>query len=281
MGAILWMQQFVNPVLDQAAQWFSFFAEDTIAVLIVTLYLWCFDKEFGYRMGIVLIGGSSVNGCLKNLFKVPRPWERGVEGYMEPLRKSTATGYSFPSGHTQIAASNAAMLVKRRHKLWIHVLLALYTVLVGLSRIYCRVHTWQDVVAGLAVAVVCVLLIDMLVVRLMKTQWGMLLLIPAALLMMVFFRDADLYKSCGIVTAVAVGYCVETKWIRFDVKAKWWAHILKMAIGIGLVLAIRLGGKALLGTSLAADFFRYHLMGMFITCGAPWLYQKLFGRIPC
>ena len=105
--------------------------------------------------------------------------------------------------------------------------------------------------------------------------------------MMVIDRYAsDLFTGliralCVIVTAVAVGYCVETKWIRFDVKAKWWVHILKMVIGIGLVLAIRLGGKALLGTSLAADFFRYHLMGMFITCGAPWLYQKLFGRIPC
>ena len=273
------MQQFANPVLDAVGKFLALFGEDAVAIIVVTLFLWCIDKRFGYRMGIVLVGGTVLSSWLKLLFKVPRPWERNVEGYMEPLRKQTATGYSFPSGHTQVAFSNALMLAKRWKKGWTSVLMIAAASLVGLSRIYCRVHTWQDVAGGLALALLCVFGLDLLVRFLMEKRWGMLVFLVPAAFLMVFWRDADLYKACGMLVSVCAGYCIENNYIRYEVKAKWWVQILKMILGVGLVLAVRIVIKKVFGTSIIVDFIRYAVMGLLVSAGCPWLFQKLFGKI--
>ena len=56
----------------------------------------------GERLLFALIGNVALNTGVKEFFKVQRPI--GVDG-IESMRVSTATGYSFPSGHTQIGTT--------------------------------------------------------------------------------------------------------------------------------------------------------------------------------
>ncbi|MBN1581662.1 MAG: phosphatase PAP2 family protein [Anaerolineae bacterium] len=77
-----------------------------------------------------------------------------------------ATGRSFPSGHTLnavVLAGLLAWLVGRRLRGWRRVVfdagIALWALLVGLSRIYLGVHYPSDVLAGLAVGGLCLLAI--------------------------------------------------------------------------------------------------------------------------
>jgi len=67
----------------------------------------------------------------------------------------TATGYSFPSGHTMMAASQyGGVAVGCWKKLrWISVLCMIFIALTGFSRNYLGVHTPQDVIVGLAVSI--------------------------------------------------------------------------------------------------------------------------------
>ncbi len=274
MEAIIWMQQFANPILDILAQAITILGEDVFAILVCALYLWCIDQNFGYRAGFVMIASGTINGVLKNIFKIPRPWERNFPGYMDPLRKSTATGYSFPSGHSQSGAVVMGMLCKRWKKTAVRIALVALALLIGISRIYCRVHTWQDVAMGLALGFTCVFALDALCVFLMKkSPWTMLWMLLPTAVFMILFPVEGVYKMCGMLAAVAVGYGVERTYIQYDVKAKLPVQILKMAVGLGITLAIKSGLKPIIGDSLAADAFRYFCIGMFVCCGAPALFQ--------
>ena len=67
--------------------------------------------------------------------------------------------------------------------------------------------------------------------------------------------------------ALAIGVCIiyplDRHYIKFETKAVWWAQILKLAIGVGLVLAVRVGLKAplnaLFGVNVGAGV-RYFLI---------------------
>ena len=67
--------------------------------------------------------------------------------------------------------------------------------------------------------------------------------------------------------ALAIGLCIiyplDRHYIKFETRAVWWAQLLKLAIGTGLVLAVRVGLKAplnaLFGVNVGAGV-RYFLI---------------------
>jgi len=90
------------------------------------------------------------------------------------------------------------------------------------------------------------------------------------------------FTMLGCISALWLAYEVESKYIRFDTKAVWWAQILKLVLGFALLLGIKSGLKApltaLIGNSYAADGLRYFLMVIF--AGMVWpLTFKWFGKL--
>ena len=72
------------------------------------------------------------------------------------------------------------------------------------------------------------------------------------------------------------------KYIHFDVKAVWWAQILKAAVGLGILLGIKEGLKpvmgALFGDALFTSAIRYFFVVVF--AGAVWpLTFRWFARL--
>ncbi|MBC7448348.1 MAG: phosphatase PAP2 family protein [Hymenobacteraceae bacterium] len=102
-----------------------------------------------WRVPVVALGSTLLNGLLKVTYHRPRP----LVPHLVP-----AHGLSFPSGHAMVAASFWGLLwwLARRHlppgwlrtaALWSLPLVAL---LIGGSRVYLGVHYASDVVAGFA-----------------------------------------------------------------------------------------------------------------------------------
>ncbi len=153
---LLLLQQFreaTGNVLSPLMNAVSKISVSELPILLICFVYWAADRRAGRR----LIGGAAfslfINGVLKLVFCVYRPWIRDSRVLPYGDSKVAATGYSFPSGHSTWAASNfggvGAWLWKNGRRVmgalfWVFVALVLF------SRNYLGVHTPQDVVVGFA-----------------------------------------------------------------------------------------------------------------------------------
>lgn len=156
---------FLQDIRMNAPEWFNEliqFITDTaggsLLVLIPMIVFFCIDKKKGEFVLISYSIGSFLNGILKNIFCIYRPWMRSE--LVQPTKEAIdgAGGYSFPSGHTQGSASSYGSIayVYRKKKVVCAVFICL-VLLVAFSRNYLGVHTPQDVTVAIleAIAVIC------------------------------------------------------------------------------------------------------------------------------
>ena len=101
--------------------------------------------------------GFLVNNVIKLTACIYRPWIRDPRILPPERALKTATGYSFPSGHTQFAASSYGSLAQRyvKERRALCTLCSVMIFLAAFSRNYLGVHTPQDVI----VAILCSLAI--------------------------------------------------------------------------------------------------------------------------
>ena len=123
----------------------------TVLTVAVSAYLWMKRLRFWVlKLLLAVFGGMLLNLLLKHLFVRQRPH------FDDPLL--TLTTYSFPSGHTMMAAvfyGTLCVLVasRVRHWRWRVVAIAVagfMILLVGFSRIYLGAHYLSDVLAAIA-----------------------------------------------------------------------------------------------------------------------------------
>lgn len=138
---------------------------NTVLVIMALIY-WCFSKDIGSYFLMGWSGNRLVNGMLKVTACAYRPWIRDARIVPYGDSITTATGYSFPSGHTMNAATIfGGGIVRREFPRALRVVLGFLVVLVAFSRIYLGVHTPQDVLVGIAAGI----LVMFLTMKLM--QW--------------------------------------------------------------------------------------------------------------
>lgn len=161
---LLWFQQIreaLDPVFDFIVGYASDIALFSAAVIPFVFY-WCSDKEEGKDILLALGISLFLNQFLKVTFSVYRPWIRDPRLIPSVVGRTFATGYSFPSGHTQVGGtiyfSIGTMLKKTRSRT--AAVCMIMPVLIGLSRMYLGVHTPQDVLTGLLIAALSVALIN-------------------------------------------------------------------------------------------------------------------------
>ena len=160
---LLALQYFRNNTGAPLAAFFSkmtFLGELNSAIVIMAVVYWCCSKSFGSYLLMGWSGNRLANGVLKITACVYRPWIR--DSRVDPYGKSTetATGYSFPSGHTMNAATVfGGVTVRKDVPRIIRAVLFVFVILVGFSRNYLGVHTPQDVLTGIAVGMLVMWLV--------------------------------------------------------------------------------------------------------------------------
>ncbi len=103
-----------------------------------------------------------VNAAVKLTACVYRPWIRDARVVPAGDAIRTATGYSFPSGHTATAGPIYLALAKAFYpiKKWLAYLLIALLLITGFSRNYLGVHTPQDVVVAMLESLVILYAMD-------------------------------------------------------------------------------------------------------------------------
>lgn len=279
MQLLYWFEGIRMPGLNEFMLAITTLGEETAFLAIALIMFWCVDKRKGYYLMAVGFIGTMANQFLKLWFRVPRPWVLDPEFTILEQAREAAAGYSFPSGHTQMAVGtfgSIAASTKNNRLRWGSVLLA---ALVGISRMYIGVHTPQDVLVSAAIALILVFALRP--ATLWNPEKGMKWLIPAAIAMSVglllfvekfpFPEDIDqhnltsgvknAYTMIGCLFGVAVVYTAERKYVKFTEAAVWWAQILKVVLGLAVVLLVKEGLRspldALLAGHMAARAVRY------------------------
>ena len=97
------LQEIRNPALDAVLQLITRLGEETVFMVVAIVVFWCVSKKGGYYLLSVGFLGTVANQWLKIAFRIPRPWVLDPNFEIVESAREAATGYSFPSGHTQSA----------------------------------------------------------------------------------------------------------------------------------------------------------------------------------
>lgn len=290
------------PLISALMAAVTYVGDETVFMVVAITVFWCVSKRQGYYVFAVGLGGTVVNQWLKLIFRIPRPWVLDPNFTIVESARAAATGYSFPSGHTQNAVGTLGALALANKQKWLRTGCAALIVLVPFSRMYLGVHTPLDVGVSFGIAAVLIValwpcyrdearftranpwvLCAMLALALGYALWVNTAAFPADV-------DAENLASgvknawtlLGCMLGLIVTYAYDTKKLRFDVRAPLGAQLLKVGLGLALLIAIRVGAKALLtalvGEAMWTNAARYFLMVVFAGCLWPMTFPR-FAKI--
>ena len=292
MSFLYFLESIRNPVLDAIMSVITMVGEETLFLAIAMLIFWCLDKKKGYIFLMIGFIGITINQVLKLTFRIPRPWVKDPNFTVVESAIEEATGYSFPSGHTQNVADTFGCIAYSAKRLWVRIASVVLILLVGLSRMYLGVHTPLDVGVSIAVAAVLVLGLYPLLERLFQKDKNVIVALGITVLLSIGFvlytelfpfpADIDphnlasgqknAYTMLGCSLGLLAACLADQKWLHFKNEAPLLGQIGKLAVGAGLALAIKAVLKtpllALFGGHVSATALRYFLVVIF--AGVVW-----------
>lgn len=247
---------------------------EVIFIVAAVVVFWCVSKWEGYYLMTIAFCGTVLNQFLKLICRVPRPWVRDPNFTIVESARAEATGYSFPSGHTQNAIGLFGGMARWGGRRWVRLGLTALALVIAFSRMYLGVHTPADVGVSLVLAAALVLGLYPLMRRAQEKPRYMgyvlaaMLVVSGAFVVFVeaygFSADTDAenlasgignaWKMLGAVAGMTLAWLLDRRYIHFETQAVWWVQVIKVAVGMALLLAIKSGLKApllaLLGLSL-------------------------------
>ena len=265
---------------------------EVIFIVAAVVVFWCVSKWEGYYLMTIAFCGTVLNQFLKLICRVPRPWVRDPNFTIVESARAEATGYSFPSGHTQNAIGLFGGMARWGGRRWVRLGLTALALIIAFSRMYLGVHTPADVGVSLVLAAALVLGLYPLMRRAQEKPRYMgyvlaaMLVVSGAFVVSVetcgFPADMDAenlasgignaWKMLGAVAGMTLAWLLDRRYIHFETQAVWWVQVIKVAVGMALLLAIKSGLKApllaLLGHEGLAGGVRYFLL--VLVAGAIW-----------
>ncbi|HOP57153.1 MAG TPA: phosphatase PAP2 family protein [Bacillota bacterium] len=277
---IKWFQSFRNGFWDLFFQLWTMFGEELVIVGILGFMFWCLDKKRGEAIGITVFASLIFNSALKGFVQRIRPYDADAD--IVNVRSSTTDKYSFPSGHTQGAATTFFSLSTWMKKHWLTILSIVVVIMVMLSRMYLGAHYLTDVIAGgllgLAFAIGFYYLFQKVKNRALiywVTAITSIVLVVASYLFYIISMpsfdaamqttDADyvyyglvgLFKMTGAMLGFVLGISFEKKRVNFENHRVIWKNIIRFALGVAIVMGVRYVLKYLFGFIVDSSAFAW------------------------
>ena len=310
ISILLALQNFRNGVGACLTNFFLKMSDigDMSFVLTATAVIyWCVSKAFGQYLLMGWSGSRVVNGLLKVIACVYRPWIRDARIIPDGEAMAKATGYSFPSGHSMNAASlYGGGAVRKELPRALRVALGVIVALIAFSRNFLGVHTPQDILVG----AIAGLLLMWLTAKLMKwieahpgkDIWVMCVGIGIAVAVAVYaavknyptnYDSAgkllvdgtkmanDTYKGVGWCTGFLSGWVLERRFIGFSTDVSMTTRLTRLvtgllghyAISLILVPLLKSGIPAAGGTITSCFLQMFYVSFVF-----PWCVKRFESR---
>lgn len=284
------------PAADVFFQFCTFSGQDIPVLIIICILYWCLNKRIACQIGLTFFVSGLFLQNLKITFRIERPWI--LDKTFHPVASAipAATGYSFPSGHTQTAASLFSTLSFFTKKWTLRLLCILLFLLVGFSRMYLGVHTPADVCTAIVIACASSLLIHFVMEQMysktpsVQNRFCLIIsiLLAAAGLGTLFYAwflvnkgilpavlSEDCFKSGAAGLGFAAGWYIEHTWIRFSEARSLRERILRFVPGILSTLLLKIVLKMLLGSSIPSEIIQYFFLVLWMTGIYPCFFRKI------
>ena len=247
-------------------------AEEGYMAVLTFIYI-CVGHRFGIQVLVMFLVSAYANVKLKMGFDAlyednRRPFERYPE-LVHPLRAEGAGGGSFPSGHSQNAAAVWGMMALRQTSWRLRAACLLVIGLIAFSRLYCQVHWPMDVMGGLAIGAFLVIAYLAIIgtwragrLRMRPGHWAVAVVVIATVMYLFGRHQPDCVGSAGTLLGAGLGYLL-LEGRGYKAAAPFLTQALKFVTALAVLLALKLGGKSLLGESAPswAMALQYAAMG--------------------
>lgn len=264
----------------------TYLTELNTVIVVMALIYWSVSKELGAYLLMGWSGNRLVNGVLKVTACAYRPWIRDSRIIPYGNAITTATGYSFPSGHTMNGASLfGGGIMRKDFPRSLRVVLGFIVGAVAISRMYLGVHTPQDVLVGAAMG----LLVMWLTLKMMRwvtanpeKDWlvvcvGIGLAVGVALYAALKSYPADYdaegklivdgakmandtFKGVGYCIAFLIGWILERRFVDFSTEVPLAQKLTRAVIGLVSYYAVSLILAPMIKTWIAGP------AGTFLSC---------------
>jgi membrane-associated phospholipid phosphatase len=305
-AALIVVLQGLSPLLDGPMLLLTLIGNTELYLVVLPVVYWVAGPALALRLLLPLLLADALTSLLKQAVLAPRPyWLGTVRGL------AAANSYGFPSGHASTAMAFWGTMARLRLAPWPLALLVIG--LVSLSRLYLGVHYPHDIVGGWLIGLAALWLLTAGERRLwpwLKEQALSLLLalaLAASLAIVAAGLLVQALMAGAIDPAAWANYAVEARGVERYLTdggllfgAMTGSAILFRRLGVrrpgrlehaALATLLGLVGVALIWRELALGFaaiapdaswlggalryLRYALLGLWITLGAPWLFQRL------
>lgn len=289
----LWLLEGIRtPFLDKLMQLVTYFGQELIIIAVICTLYWCVDKRFAYLLGFTYFSAGLCVQALKITFRIPRPWILDPEFTAVDSALEGATGYSFPSGHTQGATCLFFPLALRTPKLYAKALYILAFLSIGFSRMYLGCHTPKDVLTSMALSLVIASVIWRYQSALLDghrnlrrvTAALIFLSLAVAVYALLLHSNGtietkyviDCCKAAGAGLGFSIGYYIERTKLNFDTRAgSFFTQTAKLVIGLFFALVIKEGFSLIFGNSILAKMLEYFILVLWVLVLYPYLFLRV------
>jgi len=309
---IHWLQSFRNTFWDLFFQFWTLFGEELVIIGILGFLYWCYNKKIGEKVGVTVFVSLVLNSVIKVIFMRPRPFV--VDDTIINVRPQTSGGYSFPSGHTQGAATTFGSFAIWMKQSWITISSIVIIIFVAISRMYLGVHYLTDVIVGgiLGIGIAYLFYLYFKKHENPERLYKSILFISIGVFVIgyiyylftakasgvetnayVLYNNLEgISKMMGAIVGFVIGLSFEKNKVQFENHHVLWKNAIRFVGGVAIVMVVRLALKAIFGMivdpeslnegellsstiAIIFDFIRYFAM-VFIGIG---LYPILFKKM--
>lgn len=284
------LAQYRTPWLVSLFSSITLLGTEVFSITVISFFYWCYDKTLARKICVSYFASGLIVQALKISFCIPRPWI--IDRTFQPVEGmlNSATGYSFPSGHTQSSSSLFGSLFFFSKKTWQRIIFALFILGVAFSRMYLGYHTPKDVITSMCISFFMVYLFNKIIdvsnydnqkVAIFLAVFSFCLLVYAFIKKSLPSSDLtqfhDFFKAAGAGLGFALGWYIEPLYIQFNEKSGSLSfQVTKLFLGLFIAVLLKSGLKIILGSSFTADTIRYFILICWIMILYPMLMVKLF-----
>lgn len=291
MNFLFYLESIRTPFLTNLFRFLTFFGEEAFILVFLCSIYWCYNKKLAYRLCFSYFLSGLCIQILKITFRIPRPWIKSPEFHPVKEATKTATGYSFPSGHTQSATASYTTLAFFYKKTTIIIGAVFLIAGVALSRMYLGVHTPQDVLCSFFITFLLTLAVNSIFDRINLTKQKSLYIAIGLFfisIITIFYsillirqgtvpieQGADCYKAGGAGIGFAIGWFIESNYINFNEKpSSIKTGSFRLFLGALVAILIKVGWKNLFGQSIPSDILRYGVLVLWLTTLYPAIIKR-------